>query len=327
MALRIAIDAGHGLTTAGKEVPSYMGYGKIKEWTLNDKVTREMIRLLGEYEGVEVLRVDDPTGRTDVELEDRCEKANKFKADIFISNHHNAGIGGGKGGGLVVFRYPNSSKFTKDMQQALYNSILQQTGLKGNRAEPLSEAKFYVLKYTNMAAVLIEHGFMDSPADMKEIMKPYFATKSALGVVSWLAQHYKLQKKEAEGSEFMEFRTLKHGMTGQDVGLFQRILKLLGYYTGPIDDSFGPGQGFLTAVKNFQAAEGLEVDGNIGPKTRARIFERLMTFKAPEDKTQINQLQDQLTKANLQIKTLQGELAEFEEFFKLQNKIIRKVVG
>ena len=28
--LKIAIDAGHGLNTAGKEVPAYMGYGKIK---------------------------------------------------------------------------------------------------------------------------------------------------------------------------------------------------------------------------------------------------------------------------------------------------------
>lgn len=193
--LRIAIDSGHGLNTAGKEVPSYMGYGKIKEWTLNDKVTREMIRLLKQYENVEILRTDDPTGKRDVPRMERCKKANEFKADIFISNHHNAGIRGGKGGGLVVFRYTNSSKFTKSMQKALYDSILAQTGLRGNRSTPLSEAKFDVLKYTNMPAVLIEHGFMDSPSDMKVIMQPDFATKSAQGVVNWLEKHYKLKKK------------------------------------------------------------------------------------------------------------------------------------
>ena len=193
--VRIAIDSGHGLYTSGKEVPSYMGYGKIKEWELNDKITREIIRLLNQYENVEILRTDDPTGKRDVPRIERCKKANEFKADIFISNHHNAGIRGGKGGGLVVFRYINSKMFTKAMQKALYESILEQTGLKGNRSTPLAEAKFDVLRYTNMPAVLIEHGFMDSPSDMKVIMKPDFATKSAQGIVNWLEKHFKLKKK------------------------------------------------------------------------------------------------------------------------------------
>lgn len=324
--LKIAIDAGHGLGTAGKEVPSYMGYGKLKEWTLNDKITRILIDMLAEYEGVETLRLDDPTGKIDVPLKDRTDKANAWKADLLISNHHNAGIGGKSGGGLVVFRYPNSSKFTKDMQRLLYDCLIAETSLKGNRATPLAEENFHMLRESIMAAVLIEHGFMDSPADMKVIIQDDFALKSARGIVAFLEKHYGIKKKEAEGSENMTFRSLKHGMVGEDVGLFQRILKLLGYYDGPIDNSFGPGQGFLTAVKNFQAAEGLEVDGNIGPKTRARIFERLMTLTAQEDKTQISQLQDQLTKANLQIKTLQGELGEFEEYFKLQNKLRERVI-
>ena len=42
-----------------------------------------------------------------------------------------------------------------------------------------------------------------------------------------------------------------------------------GYYTGPIDGEFGPGQGFLNSVKAFQQAEGLAADGVIGPATRA----------------------------------------------------------
>ena len=193
--VRIAIDSGHGLYTSGKEVPSYMGYGKIKEWELNDKITRKIIELLKDYEDVEILRLDDPTGRRNVPLKERTDKANAWGADLLISNHHNAGIGGKAGGGLVVYRYPNSNKFTKEIQKSLYDCLIAETGLKGNRATPLAEANFHMLRESKMAAVLIEHGFMDSPSDMKVIMKPDFATKSARGVVNWLEKHYKLKKK------------------------------------------------------------------------------------------------------------------------------------
>ena len=172
-----------------------MGYGKIKEWELNDKITTELINMLKEYK-VEILRTDDPTGRTDVALSVRAKKANDFKADIFISNHHNAGIGGKSGGGLSLYRYTGSKTFTKKMQKDLYKSILAETGLKGNRVSPLLEStNLVVLKQTKMPAVLIEHGFMDSPTDMKIITQKDFAKKSATGILNWLVKHYKLEKK------------------------------------------------------------------------------------------------------------------------------------
>ena len=197
--LKIAIDAGHGLNTPGKEVPSFMGYGKIKEWALNDKITRELIDMLKDYSNVETLRTDDPTGKTDVALSKRTKVANEWGADLFISNHHNAGINGKKGGGLVVIRYPFSTLFTRQMQKDLYDSIIAETGLKGNRTSPLVErGNLAVLRQTNMASVLIEHGFMDSPSDMKVIMQEDFAEKSAKGIVNWLEKHYGLEKKEQD---------------------------------------------------------------------------------------------------------------------------------
>ena len=191
---KLAIDTGHGLFTRGKEVPDYIGVGQVKEWTLNDKITREMIKLLKQYENVEVLRLDDPTGRVDIPLSERARKANEWGADLLISNHHNAGIGGRIGGGLVVYRFPNSTLFTRQMQQNLYNNIVAQTGLKGNRATPLGEANFAILRQCNMASVLIEHGFMDSPSDMNVIMQESFAPRSARGVVNFLVDQYDLKR-------------------------------------------------------------------------------------------------------------------------------------
>ena len=55
-----------------------------------------------------------------------------------------------------------------------------------------------MVRVPKMAAVLIEHGFMDSPSDMKEIIKEDFSTKSARGIVKFLEKHYGIKKKEVK---------------------------------------------------------------------------------------------------------------------------------
>ena len=306
--LKIAIDSGHGLNTAGKEVPSYMGHGRIKEWELNDKIARKIIELLKDYEDVEILRLDDPTGRRDVPLKERTDKANAWGADLLISNHHNAGINGKSGGGLVVFRYPNSKKFTKEMQKLLYDCLIAETGLKGNRATPLAEANFHMLRESKMAAVLIEHGFMDSHEDLKAILQDDFAQKTARGIIAFLEKHYGIKKKQAEESGAMKFRTLRHGMEGEDVGFVQRFLGVQGFYSGPVDNRFGPGQGFLNAVKSFQKANGLKVDGIIGPATWAKIIEILLysVGKLPVVEKKVKELEAELARVKKLAKQIVG---------------------
>lgn len=284
--LKIAIDTGHGLTTAGKEVPSYMGYGKIKEWTLNNRITRALIDLLEGY-NVETLRLDDPTGNKDIPVKDRAKKANAWGAGLLISNHHNAGINGGNGGGLVVIRKAGDKGFTRSMQKLLYDCILEKTGLKGNRYEPLAEYKNLILLNTaKMPTVLIEHGFMDSPSDMKAIMQDDFSAKSARGIVRFLEKQYGIIK-----GDILITRTLKFGMTGEDVGRVQKLLKDLGYYKGPIDNSYGPGQGFSNAVKAFQKSVGLDPDGSIGPLTRAKINPLLLSWPEKPSAPKVDKLE------------------------------------
>ena len=45
MAIKIGLDCGHGLKTAGKQTPN-----GIKEWTLNDKVRDKIVAILKDYE-------------------------------------------------------------------------------------------------------------------------------------------------------------------------------------------------------------------------------------------------------------------------------------
>ena len=177
--IRIALDAGHGLGTPGKRLLKSLDKNETREWVLNNRVANYVEELLKGYEGVEVLRVDDRTGKRDVPLPERTKKANDWKADIYISIHHNAGINGGAGGGITVYRYPNSSKMTKAMLKKLYDYLIKHTNLKGNRASPLNDTNFQVLRQTKMAAVLIENGFMDSRTDVPIILSDAHARKSA----------------------------------------------------------------------------------------------------------------------------------------------------
>jgi len=57
------------------------------------------------YTGYQMLRIDDTTGETDVPLQKRTDAANQWKADLYLSIHHNAGINGGKGGGIIAIVY------------------------------------------------------------------------------------------------------------------------------------------------------------------------------------------------------------------------------
>lgn len=65
-------------------------------------------------------------------------------------------------------------------------------------------------------------------------------------------------------------RTLKKGCKGDDVKALQTELTKLGYLNDVIDGDFG--KNTLAAVKAFQKAKGLEVDGLVGPKTAKALF-------------------------------------------------------
>jgi peptidoglycan hydrolase-like protein with peptidoglycan-binding domain len=64
-------------------------------------------------------------------------------------------------------------------------------------------------------------------------------------------------------------RVLHRGSVGADVGVLQEVLAGLGFDPGPADGVFGPLTD--TAVRAFQAARGLGVDGLVGAQTRAAL--------------------------------------------------------
>lgn len=192
----IAIDAGHGLYTAGKRIPKQLDPNQTREWTLNSNVASMLQIMLEKYE-VETFRTDDKTGEVDIPLENRVKNANNKKADVLISIHHNAGAKLSDSGGAVVFVARNASEESKQLQSFVYDHLIYDMPyLAGNRAEPTPEKSFYIIRYTKMPAILIECAFMDSTVDINYIQDESFAMNVARSLCDSLVEFYDL--KEAD---------------------------------------------------------------------------------------------------------------------------------
>ena len=192
--LKIALNAGHYLGTAGKRCLKSFDPNETREWVLNNRICDKVEEKLKGYSGYSLLRIDDTTGNTDISVADRAKKANDFGADIYISVHHNAGINGGSGGGIVAYTYIKVDSLTKDWQQLLYNKLIAKTSLKGNRAQPLASADLGECRLTRMPAVLLECGFMDSATDVPVILSEDFANKCAEAITETIVQKGGLTK-------------------------------------------------------------------------------------------------------------------------------------
>ena len=233
MSFKIAFCAGHDLNTPGKRLPAYLDAGQTREWVLNNRVAEQFARAALEYEGVQILRTDDPTGRQFVDIPDRTEGANHWGADLYIDMHHNAGINGGTGGGVCAFSYPGSAMGRK-YRDAIYEAVIAAGGLKGNRSQPLQEKAFDSLALSAMPAVLMEYGFMDSATDAPIILTELYAKKVAYGTMEGIAQAAGLKK------------------------------------LSPVSQPEDAGDTLVQFIKDVQRACGAEVDGIAGPETLSK---------------------------------------------------------
>lgn len=191
--VKIVIDAGHGFDTPGKRSPA-----NEREWLFNDKVVRATIAKLQTYEGVEILRVDDPTGKTDVPLKIRTNKANEWKADVYVSIHHNALTEEwGEHSGIETYTM-NQSKAnpkSKEIAAAVHPRIVKAMGI---RDRGIKQANFHVLRETAMPAILTEGGFMDSIVDIIKLRDEQYLKAEGEAIAEGLAAYINLKPKSTK---------------------------------------------------------------------------------------------------------------------------------
>ena len=195
---KIVLDAGHGLYTPGKRCLKSIDPNETREWVLNSRICNKIEALLSAYDGYSLLRVDDVAGAKDIPLKTRTDTANRMGADIYLSVHHNAGLGGSSGGGPEVYIYTSPSAKAVEYQKIVHDCFIAQTGKFGNRSNEMPRKNLHVCRETEMPAVLIECGFMDSPSDTPMILTENFADKAARGLVNALVKIGDLKKIKEE---------------------------------------------------------------------------------------------------------------------------------
>lgn len=294
--MKIGLDAGHGLKTAGKQTPD-----GIKEWTLNDKVRDKVVAILKDYD-VEIIHTDNNEGNKDEALTMRRTTYVDDRVDAFVSIHHNAYNGKwNKATGVEVF--VDKIYTAKDMKlaEAIYKNLPGYMGLKGRG---IKKENWTVINQNKIPAVLVEGGFMDSTIDYPVITSDKgqdgYARAVAEGLIKFLGLKKKAKKtsKYINNSRVKSWQTVmnkvykcglkldssfgpisqdmadKHYLYKKSLAIFrirndyvkwlQNRLKELGYKI-TVDGSFWKDTDKV--VRQFQKDRKLEVDGKVGANT------------------------------------------------------------
>lgn len=187
--VKIALDAGHGLNTPGKQTPD-----GIKEWTLNDKVRDKVVYFLKDYD-VEFVYPDNDEGLVDEGLTNRRGMYVNAHVDAAVSIHHNAYEGKwGKATGVEVYTDRNPTAADTKLANAIYTRLVKNTGLKGRGVK---KTNWTVITQNSVPAVLVEGGFMDNKSDHAFITSANGQTAYAKAVADGLIEFLGLTKKSA----------------------------------------------------------------------------------------------------------------------------------
>lgn len=190
MSVKIALDAGHGLNTSGKQTPD-----GIKEWTLNDKVRDKVVMILSDYD-CEIIHTDGNEGSTDESLSSRLNKYVNAGVDAFVSIHHNAYKGEWcNATGVEVYTDKNPTAKDITLANNIYEKLVEYTGLKGRGVK---KNNWYVINQNKIPAVLVEGGFMDCKKDYKVITSDEGQSAYAKAVAEGLIEFLNLKKKKKE---------------------------------------------------------------------------------------------------------------------------------
>lgn len=218
----LAISAGHYLYTAGKRCLKSIDPTETREWVLNSRIADKLTVILNRYDGVKVVRLDDPTGQKLIDLETRCKNSDSVKADIQLCIHHNAGVNGKSGGGIVVLANNKADRLAE--AQKMYDLLIKYTGLKGNRANPVrGNTSLYEIRVPKAMTLYVEDGFMDSTHDTPIILTEQFADQSAQAMAEYFITKWNLKLKDEGKSDILaEIESVKANIAA----LEQRLKEL-----------------------------------------------------------------------------------------------------
>lgn len=174
--VKICIDPGHG----GSD-PGAVGQG-LHEADINLDISlraRDLMQL--DAATVVMTRTTDVY----VSLQGRCDIANNAGAARFICSHCNAFNGSAYG--TETYCHPNDSSTAYDLRNKVQAEMVAHMGTT-NRGGKTNT--FYVLSYTNMAAILAEVAFIDNAGDAAKLGNPAYRQAAANAYLHGLQSNY-----------------------------------------------------------------------------------------------------------------------------------------
>ncbi len=186
MAYKIFVDQGHNPT--GYHNAGATGFG-LHEEDITYQVGAYLADILDSDDRFEV-RTSRPTPTTvlgtnnSTSLRARVDAANSWPADYFISIHvnsnNNPNINGSE-----VYIYRTGTK-AEQLATAILNEIVRRVGTKNNGVR--TNPALYVLRKTNMPAVLVELAYISNEDDVEKLKNDQyqFAYGIYVGLLNYL---------------------------------------------------------------------------------------------------------------------------------------------
>ena len=261
---KVWLDAGHGGSDPGAVSGSYIESNMALNTTLAAKNELEKHGIF-----VGLSRATDVF----VDLNERCNMANKFGADLFCSIHYNAG--GGNGAEVIHSVFHGTSQ---SMAQNIENRIVSETG-QNSRPTPIYSVMnsrgtdyFCVIREAKMPSVIVEGAFVDS-TDVDIVSNIDGQTRMGIAIAHGIMDTLGISVNGSlapinNNTQPTSGSVLKKGDKSTAVMELQnKLIKL--HFDMSADGIFGS----ITenAVKTFQQEKGLTVDGIVGPRTMEAI--------------------------------------------------------
>lgn len=184
MAIKIFIDQGHNPQgfNAGAE-----GNG-LREQDVNFAVGIELYDLLQADDRFEV-RLSRPTPESvlgtsnSTSLAERVNAANSWPADYFISIHSNASTNPAANGSEVYVYREGGAAY--ELAEDVLENMVEAVGTKDNGVR--TNPSLYVLRRTQMPAILVELGYITNAADAEKLRnnQPEFARGIYNGILEY----------------------------------------------------------------------------------------------------------------------------------------------
>ena len=281
----VCLDAGHsGKYNRSSVVPEF--YESEINWKLHNLLAERL-----EKYGIKVIKTRSELSK-DLELTQRGKIAKD--CDLFISMHVNAADNPDANYVLGIHMVDDDcgsiDKQSREMAKLLSDCVAMVMGAKSQTWARESSSDrdqnghlddyYGVLRGAHSvgtAGVILEHGFYTNKAQAEFLLDDNnlakIADTQARVITDWFDVQLKKQGSAVEENAYkLELVSIRKGSRGDKVEALQVLLIASGYSCGKsgIDGSFGADT--EKAVKTYQYAKGLTVDGIAGPATMRSLL-------------------------------------------------------